>query len=269
MTDRIRTIVVDDEPVARAGLRRLLEADPEIDIVGEAGDGRAAAKAILALRPDLLLLDVQMPEMDGFEVLEAVGADAFVAVVFVTAYDRFAIRAFEVQALDYVLKPFDDERFATVLARAKRHVRRERDDGLAERLAALLARYEADRDDGAPPAARHNACLARIMVKEGGRVFFLPVEEIDWIEAADYYARIHAGEATHLVRESLASLEQSLDPACFVRIHRSAIVNVDRVREIRPDWRNRSTVLLASGARLPVSRTRREGLERALVGRGQ
>lgn len=264
MPDRIRALVVDDEPIARAGMRRLMERDPELEIVGEAGDGEAAVTAIRELRPGLLLLDVQMPEMDGFEVLEAVGPDAVCAVIFVTAYDRFAIRAFEVQALDYVLKPFDDERFATVLERAKRHVRRERDDDLAGRLAALLERYEPNRTDAPAQTTHHSTGVARIMVRDGGRVFFLPVEEIDWIEAADYYARVHAGTSTHLVRESLASLEQSLDPACFVRIHRSAIVNVDRVREIRPDWRNRSTVVLATGEQLPISRSRRERLERAM-----
>lgn len=265
MPERIRALVVDDEPIARAGMRRLMQSDPDLEIIGEAGDGAAAVHAIRALRPDLLLLDVQMPEMDGFEVLEAVGPDAVRAVVFVTAYDRFAIRAFEVQALDYVLKPFDDERFATVLERAKRYVRRERDDDLASRLTALLQRYEphaAGRD--APIGPQRRDGLSRIMIRDGGRVFFLPIEEIDWIEAADYYARVHAGKTSHLVRESLASLEQSLDPACFVRIHRSAIVNVNRVREIRLDWRNRSMVMLASGQQLPISRSRRDRLERAL-----
>lgn len=264
MRERLRALVVDDEPVARAGLRRLLEQDPDIEIVGEAGDGRAAVSAIRELEPDLLLLDVQMPEMDGFDVLDAVGADAVKAVVFVTAYDRFAIRAFEVEALDYVLKPFDDERFAIVLARAKRHVRRERDGDLAKRLSALLDRYETDGESRPAAAGPRAGGLARIMVKDGGRVFFLPVEDIDWIEAADYYARIHAGKSTHLIRESLASLEQSLDPTSFVRIHRSAIVNVNRVREIRPDWRNRPAVILASNESLPLSRSRREPLERAM-----
>lgn len=263
MPERIRALVVDDEPIARAGMRRLMERDPDLEIVGEAGDGDAAVAAIRELRPELLLLDVQMPEMDGFEVLDAVRSDAVRAVIFVTAYDRFAIRAFEVEALDYVLKPFDDERFATVLERAKRHVRRERDDDLASRLAALLERYEPNRT-AAPTQTAHRTGVARIMVRDGGRVFFLPVDEIDWIEAADYYARVHTGESSHLVRESLASLEQSLDPTCFVRIHRSAIVNVDRVREIRPDWRNRSTVVLATGEQLPISRSRRERLERAM-----
>lgn len=253
----IRTLVVDDEPVARAGMRRLLAGDPDLRIVGEAGDGRAAVAAIRELAPDLVLLDVQMPEMDGFEVLDEVGTEAIGAVVFVTAYDQFAIRAFEVEALDYVLKPFEDERFAAVIARAKRHLRRERDDGLAERLAALLARFE-------EPA---RGTRQRILVKEGGSVFFQPADEIDWIEAADYYARIHVGSETHLVRESLSSLEERLRPA-FLRVHRSALVNLDRVRELKSDWRNRPAVVLRSGKVLPVSRSRREALERALAGEG-
>lgn len=253
----IRTLVVDDEPVARAGMRRLLAADPDLEVVGEAGDGKAAVAAICDLRPELLLLDIQMPEMDGFDVLEEVGADAVPAVVFVTAYDQFAIRAFEVEALDYVLKPFEDERFAAVIARAKRHIRRERDDGLADRLANLLERFDA------PGRA---ATTKRIMVKEGGRVFFQPAHEVDWIEAADYYARIHVGEETYLVRESLSSLEERLQPG-FLRVHRSAVVNLERVRELRSDWRKRPTLVLRTGRVLPVSRSRRESLERALGGR--
>ncbi len=265
MAERIRTLVVDDEPVARAGMRRLLEADPDIEIAGEAGNGHAAVQAIRELRPDLLLLDVQMPELDGFEVLEAIGVDAAPVIVFVTAYDQFAIRAFEVRALDYLLKPFEDDRFATVMERAKRQVRRERDDQLVDRLTSLLAQYEAGPSQ---PRRQAEAGLARIMVKEGGRVFFQPVDEIDWIEAADYYARIHVGPTTHLVHESLSTLESQLDPSRFVRIHRSAIVNVARVRELRPDWRNRSVVVLTDGSELPVSRSRRDHLERAMQGKG-
>ena len=260
MPDRVRTLIVDDEPIARNGVRRLLAADPEIEVVGEAGDGRTAVSEIRRLRPDLLLLDVQMPEMNGFEVLDAVDPDAIGAVVFVTAYDEFAVRAFEVQALDYVLKPFEDDRFATVLERAKRHVRKERDDDLAGRLAALLDRFDGT---GPPSAAQH---LSRLMVRTGGRVFFQPVADIDWIEAADYYARIHVAGATHLVRESLASLEERLDPTRFVRVHRSAIVNLDRVREMRPDWRNRPCLVLVTGETVGVSRSRMDALERAMRG---
>lgn len=262
MSERVRTLVVDDEPLARAGIRRLLAADAEIEVVGEAGDGRSAVAAIRRLRPDLLMLDVQMPEMDGFQVLNEVGADAVAAIVFVTAYDHFAIRAFEVQALDYLLKPFEDDRFSTVLERAKRHVRRERADDLAGRLAALLERF--DRGTGRAGGSG----LSRIMVKEGGRVFFQPVEEIEWIEAADYYARIHVGGGSHLIRESLASLEERLDAARFVRVHRSAIVNVERVQELRLDWRNRPCLVLVTGEKVPVSRSRMDALERAMRGTG-
>jgi two-component system LytT family response regulator len=265
-TGEIRAIIVDDEPVARAGIRRLLEDDPEIVVVGEAGNGRSAVRSIVSLRPELLFLDIQMPEMDGFQVLEQVTPALAPTVVFVTAWDRFALRAFEVQALDYLLKPFEDERFHAVLERARQHVRRERDDDLATRLAALLASYE--RRSGSSPRAdaaeAAGPLLARILVKQGDRVFFLPVEEIDWIEAADYYARIHSGGSSHLVRETMAALESQLDGTRFVRVHRSAIVNAQRVKEIRSDWQNRPVVVLHSGARLPVARTRRAALERVM-----
>lgn len=261
----IRTLIVDDEPVARAGIRRLLEDDPDINVIGEAGNGRTAVRSILANSPDLIFLDIQMPEMDGFQVIEQLGPARTPSVIFVTAYDQFALRAFEVQALDYVLKPFEDERFYTVLARAKQHLRRARDGDLAERLAALLAAYESR----SPPAVLPEGAttpLSRVLVKEGDRVFFLPVEEIEWIEAADYYARIHAGERAHLVRETMSALESQLDPARFVRVHRSAIVNANRVKEIRADWRNRAVIVLQSGERLPLARTRRATLERVMRG---
>jgi two-component system LytT family response regulator len=263
----IRTLIVDDEPVARAGMRRLLEEDPDIAVVGEAADGQAALEAVRRLKPELLLLDIQMPELNGFEVLAQLGANTPPAVVFVTAYDQFALRAFEVQALDYVLKPFEDDRFFAVLERAKQHLQHTRGDDLTRRLAALLQNYE-QRSGGAPEAAapERAGLLTRIMVKGEGRVFFQPVEDIDWIEAADYYSRLHVGKATHLIRESMAALEEQLDPQKFVRIHRSAIVNVERVSEIRLDYANRSVVVLRTGERLPLSRTRKEQLERVLSG---
>ena len=265
----IRTLIVDDEPVARAGIRRLLEEDPDIVVVGEAGDGAAAVEAVRRLKPELLLLDIQMPELNGLEVIAQLGADTPPAVVFVTAYDQFAVRAFEVQALDYVLKPFEDDRFFAVVARAKQHLQRARGDDLTRRLAALLHSYEqrsGAASEGAAPAPERAGHLSRIMVKGEGRVFFQPVEDIDWIESADYYSRLHVGKATHLIRESMAALEEQLDPQHFVRIHRSAIVNVARVVEIRLDYANRAVVVLRSGERLPLSRTRKEQLERVLSG---
>ena len=279
----IRVLIVDDEPVARAGLRKLLECDPEIDVIAEAATGRDAVRAILEHQPDLLFLDIQMPEMTGFDVLHAVGPARMPAVVFVTAYDQYAVRAFEVQAFDYLLKPFDDERFVTVLERAKQFVQRTRDDDLAGRLEALLSVYETRTRDRRPrlhardvaarqaPQRAENSPseavgpLTRIIVRGGGRVFFQPVEEIDWIEAADYYVRLHVGDRTHLVRETLATLEKQLDPARFVRVHRSAIVNVDRIQALRPDWRNRHVLVLRDGSTVPLSRGRKGRIERLLT----
>ena len=266
----IRTLIVDDEPVARGGLRKLLGTEAGAVVIGEAADGPSAVRAIRELRPDLLLLDIQMPGMNGFDVLEAVGPRAVPAIVFVTAYDQFAVRAFEIQALDYLLKPFDDERFAAVLQRVREHLRRRREPDLARRLAGLLARYEENAGAHAsaplPAAAESGPYPTRVMVRGAGRVFFQPVEEIDWIEAADYYARLHVGPQSHLLRETLATLEARLDPSRFVRVHRSAIVNVDRVKEVRLDWRNRHVVVLRTGATLPLSRRRKDELERVMRG---
>jgi two-component system LytT family response regulator len=235
------------------------------------------------LKPDLLLLDIQMPEMNGFEVLNALGSDDFGAVVFITAYDSFAVRAFEVQALDYIMKPFDDERFFAVIDRAKQHLGRGREADLSSRLASLLDVYErragvSTASNGLPSPGAHapqhlpdeseprTGYLSRVMVKEGGRIFFQPVDGIDWIESADYYSRLHVGEGTHLIRESMSALEDQLDPSRFVRIHRTAIVNVDRVKELRLDYANRHIVVLKNGVRLPLSRTRKDTLERVMSG---
>jgi two-component system LytT family response regulator len=271
----IRTLIVDDEPVARAGIRKLLDAEPDISVVGEAGNGRAAVEAVLEHRPDLLFLDIQMPELNGFDVLAVVGAEAVPAIIFVTAYDEFAVRAFEVRALDYLLKPFDDERFAAVLDRARLHLERSREHDLANRLETLLEAWESREPPAAPggskPAirrdrreARTSRWLTRIIVRGSGRVSFQPVDEIDWIEAADYYARLHVGGTTHLVRETLSALEKQLDPSRFLRVHRSAIVNVARVRSLRPDWRNRHEILLHDGTAVPLSRGRKKAVERLL-----
>ncbi len=249
----LRTLIVDDEPVARRGLRRLLAQDPEVEVIGEAGNGREAVRLIRDLRPDLLLLDVQMPEMNGFDVLAAVGTDAVPAVVFVTAYDEYALRAFDVQALDYLLKPFDDDRFRVVLARAKRELRRRSEGDLARRLEALLSHAAAP--------------LERILVRGADRALVVTTADIEWIEAADYYARLHVGPETHLVSESLNELERRLDPNVFLRVHRSAIVNLRRVRELRLDIRRNHVLVLTTGATVPVSRARRERVERALGGR--
>jgi two-component system LytT family response regulator len=256
MTARVRVLVVDDEPLARAGVIQLLARDPEVDVVGEAGDGRAAVAAIAALQPDLLILDVQMPELDGFEVLRSLPRDRMPAVIFVTAYDQHALRAFEVHALDYLLKPFDDERFAEAVARAKQTLRSAELGELSRRLVGLL------EERGAAPAPETR--LTRLIVKHEGRVAFVRVEDLDWIEAADYYVKLHTKGQVHLLRESLNTLETKLDPARFFRVHRSAIVNLDRIRELQPFFKGEHILLLQDGTRLKLSRARRENLEARL-----
>jgi len=267
-TERIRTLVVDDEPLAREGLLALLSDDPEIEVVAACSDGREALGAMRRLHPALLFLDVQMPEMDGFEVLEALESDEETApvVVFVTAYDQYALRAFEMHALDYLLKPFDDDRFDKALRRAKTQVRQEQADVLSRRLMAMLETY---RGGGVPEPeaeAEGGSYLTRLAIRSSGRVVFLKTEEIDWIGAADYYVELHAGGKAHLLREPMARLEEKLDPKRFLRIHRSAIINVDRVREVRTSPLGERFVLLTDGTKLKLSRSRRDKLQ-VLMGR--
>ena len=242
---RLRIIVVDDEPVARKTIRLLARRDPEVVVVAECRNGAEAIDAVRSYKPDLLFLDVQMPRLDGFDVVEILGDEAS-AIVFVTAYDQYAIRAFEVHAIDYLLKPFTDERFERALGRAKELVRKPSGDGGAN-LAHLMA--------------AHRAAVQRFMVRSAGRVIFLKAGEIDWIEAADYYARLHAGERSYLLRESMNDLEASFDPDTFVRIHRSTIVNLDRVKELRTLAGTELVVILADGTQLRMSHSRRDDLE--------
>jgi two-component system LytT family response regulator len=238
MTALIRTLIVDDEPLARATIADLLRKDPSISIAGECGSGTEAIEAIRNLRPGLVFLDVQMPGCDGFDVIEQLGEEAPKAIVFVTAYDQYALRAFEVEALDYLLKPFTDDRFFRVLARTK----------------ALLEQQIAE------PRAND-----RLMIKSSGRVTFLRTGEIDWIEAADYYACLHAGGRSHLLRRSMGDLERDLDQKIFCRIHRSTIVNIGRVRELRLDANGEHEVVLEDGAVLRLSRSYREQLQKKLA----
>jgi len=254
---RIRTLIVDDEPLAREGVRMLLAEDPEVDILGEAANGREAVAALRRLRPDLMFLDVQMPEMNGFEVLAALEPAELPAVIFTTAFDRYALRAFEVHALDYLLKPFDDERFADALGRAKRHLRLAHVSSLSERLLSLL---ESTRH---PLAEPEKAFLSRLSIKDAGRVVFLDVAEVDWIEAADYYVQLHVGGKSYLHRESMQRLEERLDPDRFLRIHRSAIVNRRVVKELRHKGRELVCVL-ASGVAIKVARSQRGKLQKLL-----
>ena len=265
MTAPLRVVVVDDEPLARSGMCGLLARDPELSVVAQCADGAEAVAAIAGLRPDLVLLDVQMPEMDGFEVLRAVGPARMPVVVFVTAFDRFALRAFDVAAVDYLLKPFDDERFDLAVARAKHAVRNAEAGELGRRLMRLVERQGAPAD--AAPSAEPARHATRLVVKSAGRTVFVRVDEVDWIEADDYYAKLHVAGKTHLLRETMGSLETRLDPARFFRVHRSAIVNLDRVREVQFLFRGEHVVILHDGTKLKLSRSRLEKLESMLAGR--
>ena len=261
---RVRVAIVDDEPLARESLRRLPVEDPEVEVVAECGDGRVAPRVLREARPDLVFLDVRMPGADGFEVLAALPPEERPLVVFVTAFDRYALQAFEVHAVDYVLKPFDDERFRIALERAKETLRRERVVDAGRRLADLL---EAVGPAAAARVRAEEASPRRIPVPHAGRVEFVDVDELVWVEAADQYVRLHTAEgAVHLLRDSLSALEERLDPARFLRVHRSAIVALDRVRRFERGPGG-GRVLVEGGAWIPVSRSRAAEL-RARLGAG-
>ena len=236
---KIRALIVDDEPLARSNISVLLRTDPDIATISECGSGSEAIGEVRVAKPDLLFLDVQMPECDGFDVLEMLGADLPLAVVLVTAYDQYALRAFEAGVLDYLLKPFDNARFETALARAKQKIRPYTDHG-----GHSLARKP-----------------ERIIVKGTGEVCFLKISDIDWIEAADYYACLHVRGKSHLLRRSMADLEEDLDPAIFCRVHRSSIVNLNRVKALRLGEGGEYEVLLDEGTRLRLSRRYRKQLQ--------
>jgi two-component system, LytTR family, response regulator len=257
---RIRALVVDDEPLARRGIRARLARIDGIEVVGECGDGREAIAAIRGLTPDLVFLDVQMPGLDGFGVLEQIGADSMPMVVFVTAYDAHAVRAFDVHALDYLLKPIDDERFDRAIERVRRRMAERREGTLGQRLAALLAEYgRAPASEGVQPKGA-DPRDARLLVKDRGRIVLVDVSEIDWVQADGDYVRVHVGGRGHLIRETMAAMEARLDPACFARIHRSAIVNVRRIRELRPQPNREYVVVLRDGTQLRLSRSYRDRL---------
>ena len=247
---RIRTIIVDDEPAARRGVRLLLERDRAIEIVGEAATGAEAAELIRREKPDLAFLDVQMPGSDGFAALKQVDPAAAPTVVFVTAYDEYALRAFEVHAVDYLLKPYDDARFGAALQRAKEEVRRRQTDTVNTRLTQLLDYLQTSGGAGQtvePPSDR-------ILLKSSGEIFFLKAEEIDWIEAEGDYMKFHVAGRAHLMRETMARLEARLDPKRFIRIHRSTIVNIDRLRKLSPSFAGEYAVVLHDGTKLKLSR---------------
>ena len=250
----LRVLVADDQPMARERLVSLLSAEPGVELAGTAASGPEAIDCIRNASPDLVFLDLQMPGMDGFKVIEAIGVDRMPATVFVTAYDEYAVRAFEVQALDYLLKPFGRQRFQSALERARRHLERERQGEMAGRLAELLR------------TGRQESTGERLLVKSGGRVSFVDVESIDWVEAEGNYVRIYAGEHVHLMRETMSGLIEKIGPHRFFRIHRSRIVNIKRVKELLIAGGGDYQVVLLDGTKLGLSRLYRDALQEQLTG---
>jgi two-component system LytT family response regulator len=249
----IRVLLVDDEPLAREMIREMLKDDSNAEVVAECINGREAIEAIQEHNPDLIFLDVQMPEIGGFEVLEALKSVHMPHVIFVTAYDQYAVRAFEVHALDYLLKPFDRERFESAWRRASEHILATRNGAMDQRILAILEELKAG-----------SKYLERLVIKSGGRVFFLDTDDIDWIEAEGNYVSVHTGKKSHLLRETISSLEAQLDPKKFLRIHRSSIVKIDRIKELQPWFHGEYRVILLDGTQLTLSRNYRENLQEAL-----
>ncbi len=250
----IRTCIIDDEPLARERIRSLLAQEPDVEVVGESGDGGEAVEAIRRTRPDLVFLDVQMPVLDGFGVLETLAADVPPAVIFCTAYDQYALQAFDVHALDYLLKPFNGRRFRKAMDRARLELMKEGSSpAMNEKLLSLL---ETLRNEKKAPE--------RLVLKSSGRVSFLKVDEIDWIEAEGNYVRLHTGNSSHLLRETMKGIEAKLDPKRYIRIHRSTIVNTDRIKELQPLFHGEYAVILRDGTRLTASRGPENKLRRLI-----
>lgn len=271
----IRVLVVDDEPIARRRVRRMLRLEPDVDVIDEVGSGSEAIEAIRKERPDLVLLDVQMPDVDGFGVVDALGAEAMPLTIFVTAFNEYAVRAFDVNAIDYLLKPYDPERFRSAFQRARSHMERVSSAEQGRKIRALLEQVIGDDRTSAAladrgPASAPNGMgappprvrfLDRLMVKHDGRVSFVKVSDVDWFEASGNYVRVHVGKGSHLIRETMHHIEAQLEPSMFVRIHRAVIVNIDRIKELQPWFAGDYVVLLRDGRQLKLSRTYREHLQ--------
>ncbi|MGD9588112.1 MAG: LytR/AlgR family response regulator transcription factor [Pyrinomonadaceae bacterium] len=253
MSERIRALIVDDEPPARAVIRSMVDDDPDIEIVGECSNGNDAIEKVAKLEPDLLFLDIEMPEKDGLAVVDALQGPKTPAIIFVTAYDQYAVKAFDLAAVDYLLKPFDHDRMAVALDRAKSNLRElsdtERNNQLVELLRTLTSRED---------------LLDRFVIKKDGRVLLLPVGEVDWIEACGNYVILHTADATHIVRETMKQIGRRLDPKQFVRIHRSTTVNLGQVRELQVHFNEEHLVILKNGKELTLSRRYREKLSQKL-----
>jgi two-component system, LytTR family, response regulator len=270
----MRVLIVDDEPIARRRISRLLKLEDDVEVVDEVGSGRDAVTAIRDARPDLVFLDVQMPDIDGFGVVKELADETLPAIIFVTAYNEYAVKAFDVNAVDYILKPFDPERFRSAFARARTHLEQKSSAEAGRRIKALLEEVlgeeraqalAAGNGNGhtktAPAAPVRTRHLDRLMVKHDGRVYFVKVSDVDWFEAAGNYVRVHVGRVSHLIRETMHGIESQLDPNQFARIHRAVIVNLDRIRELQPWFAGDYIVILRDGRQLKLSRTYREALQ--------
>ncbi len=249
---RLRVLVVDDEKWARRRITSLLQDEPGIEVIGEAGGGKGAVEQILELEPDVVFLDIQMDGMDGFDVIEAVGIDRMPVVVFATAYDSYAVRAFEAHAIDYLLKPLNEDRLRDAVSRARQEVE-QRSRGPSQELGALLEQLRS-----------RSGYLKRIAVSSADRITILPVTDVSWFEAAGNYVKLHVGERDHLARRTMKELQSRLDPEQFVRVHRSAIVNLDHVRELQPWFRGEQVLILDDDTRITIGRRFREELIRLL-----
>lgn len=250
----IRALIIDDEPLAREKVRGFLESESDIEVLAECRDGKEALEALDEHKPDLVFLDVQMPELDGFEVLSNVDAGDLPTVIFTTAYDQYALKAFDVHAVDYLLKPFDRERFQQALGRARGEIERRQIGDMRGQLEALLEHVAERRPK--PPQ--------RLVIKSSGRVVFLKVDDIDWVDAAGNYVKLHAGGDSHLLRETMSRLEERLDSSKFIRIHRSTIVNIECIKELQQQFHGDYLVVLKSGQRLTLSRSYREKIQQML-----
>jgi two-component system LytT family response regulator len=272
MKRAIRVLIVGDEPIARRTIRLLLLEDPDIEIAGECGDGVEAVEAVRSSAPDLMFLDIQMPGANGFEVLAQLEPDRVPEIVFVTAYDNYAIRAFEVHALDYLLKPFTDDRFREALQRAKEHIREKAGRDTDERIFALLESLRADNapsGSGLGGASDGRQFLSRFLVRSTGRVEVVGVEDVDWIEAEGNYVKLNGKGKPHLLREKIGEIEKQLDPDIFLRIHRSTIVRISRIRLLKPLENGEYRLVMENDVQLVVSRSYRERVLNVLKGPGQ
>lgn len=255
MSNVIRALIIDDEPLARKGIRRLLKSENDIEIVGECTDGLQAVECIYKQKPDLVFLDIQMPGLDGFGVVDAIGLAAMPVMIFITAYDLHAMRAFDVHAIDYLLKPVKPDRLTVALDRARAMAKRPRPAEFSERLTALLRTMKPQHD-----------MLERIVIKSIGKISIVAVDDIDWIEAERDYVKLYTPEKNYLLRERISALEEKLDPAKFIRIHRSTIVRIERIRELRPLVNGDHIVILRNGRQLSLSRKFREQVFSRLQG---